>query len=224
MRSGVRTAVSSVLGLGVFAVLLFLPAGTWDYWQAWVFLGVFVCVGLPPSLYLSRIDPAAFERRRKAGATAETRTVQKVVMAALSICFAALLIVSGLDHRFGWSSVPTAVSVLGDVMVAVGLGGAMLVIFQNRYAAATITIEEGQTLATTGLYGIVRHPMYSASLVMMVGMPLALGSYWALLVVALGAILLIIRILDEEKMLNQQLAGYSDYTRQVRHRLVPPLW
>ena len=224
MQPGVRAAISSVLGLGAFALLLFIPAGTLAYWQAWAFLGVFIGVSLLPSLYLRRIDPAAFERRRKAGATAETRTVQKVIMTALPVSFAALLVVSGLDHRFGWSSVPTAVSILGDIMVAIGLGGAMLVIFQNRYAAATITIEEGQTLATTGLYGIVRHPMYSASLVMMVGMPLALGSYWGLLVVALGTALLIIRILDEEKMLNQQLAGYPDYTRQVRYRLVPPVW
>ena len=219
-----RTAISSILGLGAFAALLCLPAGTWNYWQGWALLAVFVAVSLPPSIYLSRIDPAAFERRRKAGASAETRTVQKVVMTALPICFAALLVVSGLDHRFGWSSVPTAISVLGDVMVAIGLAGTMLVIFQNRYAAATITIEEGQTLATTGLYGIVRHPMYSASLVMMVGMPLALGSYWALLVVALGAILLVVRILDEETMLNQQLPGYPAYTRAVRYRLVPPVW
>lgn len=216
--------MSSILGIGAFVALLFVPAGTFDYWQAWVFLAVFIAVTLVPSLYLRRIDPAAFERRRKAGATAETRTVQKVIMTALPVSFAALLVVCGLDHRFGWSSVPTAVSVLGDIMVAIGLGGAMLVIFQNRYAAATITIEEGQTLATSGLYGIVRHPMYSASLVMMVGMPLALGSYWALLVVALGTILLIVRILDEEKMLNQQLAGYPDYARRVRYRLVPLVW
>lgn len=224
MRSGVRSVVSSLLGLGVIALLLFVPAGTAAYWQAWVFLGVVVCVSLPPSIYLSRIDPAAFQRRKNAGMKAETRTVQKVVVAALQACFALALVVSGLDHRFGWSAVSTPISILGDILVAIGLGGALLVVFQNRYAAATITYEEGQKLARTGLYGIVRHPMYSASLLMMVGMPLALGSYWALLIVAPGAALLIVRIVDEEKLLNQQLVGYTDYTRKVRYRLLPPVW
>ncbi len=216
--------MTSILGLLGFAALLFIPAGTLSYWQAWAFLAVFISVTLVPSLYLNRIDPAAYERRRTAGPKAETRTVQKVVMTALSISFAALLVVSGLDHRFGWSAMPAAVSILGDVMVAVGLGLTMLVVFQNRYAAATITIEDGQTLASEGLYRIVRHPMYSASLVMMVGMALALGSYWALVVVAVGTVLLVVRILDEENMLIQQLPGYPDYVRRVRYRLLPPVW
>jgi protein-S-isoprenylcysteine O-methyltransferase Ste14 len=98
------------------------------------------------------------------------------------------------------------------------------VVFQNRYAAATITVEENQPLVSTGLYGIVRHPMYSASLVMMIGMPLALGSYWALPVALIGVVPLIVRILDEEKLLRQQLAGYDDYTRQVCYRLIPLAW
>lgn len=219
-----RSVVSPILGLGVIALLSFVPAGTVAYWQAWVFLGVVVGVSLPPSIYLSRIDPAAFQRRRNAGLKAETRTVQKVVVAALQACFAVALVVSGLDHRFGWSAVPTPISVFGDALVAVGLGGALLVVFQNRFAAATITVEEGQKLATTGLYGIVRHPMYFASLAMMVGMPLALGSYWAVLIVVPGTALLIVRILDEEKLLTQRLVGYTDYTRKVRYRLLPPVW
>lgn len=219
-----RSAASSILGLLAFAALLFIPAGTLSYWQAWVFLGIFVSVSLVPSIYLNRMDPAAFERRRKAGPRAETRPVQKILMTVLSACFAGLLIVAGLDRRFGWSSMPAWLSIVGDVMVAVGLGGAMLVVFQNRYAAATITIEDGQPLATRGLYGIVRHPMYSASVVMMVGMALALGSFWALVPVAAGSALLIVRILDEEKMLNEQLAGYPDYARRVRYRLLPPVW
>lgn len=216
--------MTSILGLLAFAALLFIPAGTLSYWQAWAFLSVFISVSLVPGIYLNRIDPAALERRRKAGPRAETRAVQKVIMTVLSVCFAALLIVSGLDHRFGWSSMPAWLSIVGDVMVAVGLGTTMVVVFQNRYAAATITIEDGQPLATTGLYGIVRHPMYSASVVMMVGMALALGSYWALLPVAAGSVLLIVRILDEEKMLNEQLPGYPDYARRVRYRLLPPAW
>ena len=159
-----------------------------------------------------------------AGPKAETRAVQKVLVTAILVTFAAMLVVSGLDHRFGWSKVPAALSVLGDIVVAIGLGLAMLVVFQNRYAAATVTVEDGQPLVATGLYGIVRHPMYSTSVVMMVGMTLALASYWALLVTAIGTVLLVLRILDEEKLLSEHLTGYPDYTQKVRYRLLPMVW
>lgn len=219
-----RAAVSSILGIAGFALLLFIPAGTLRFWQAWAFLGVFTAASLLPSLYLNRLDPAAIERRRRAGPKAETRPVQKVVVTGILVSFTGMLMIAGLDRRYGWSQMPTAVSILGDIMLAVGLGVSILVVFQNRYAAATITIEEGQPLASTGLYGVVRHPMYSASVVMMIGMALALGSYWDLMVTALGAGLLVVRILDEEKLLGEQLAGYRDYTDEVRYRLVPLVW
>lgn len=220
----VRSAVSAILGFVVFAALLFVPAGTLHYWQAWAFLGVFAVVSLVPTVFLSRIDPAAVERRRRAGPRAETRPVQKAVVTGIFVVFAAMLVVSGLDRRFGWSTVPAAVSVLGDVMAAVGLGLAILVVFQNRYAAATIVVEDEQPLVSTGLYGIVRHPMYSASVVMMIGMALALASYWALLIAFVGVALLVVRIIDEEKLLSEQLAGYRDYMAKVRYRLAPPVW
>lgn len=218
------SAIASILGLVGFVLLLFIPAGTLDYWQAWAFLGVFVTASTLPNLYLNRIDPAAIERRRRAGPRAETRKVQKAVITGTLVSFAALLVVAGLDRRFGWSNVPTWLCILGNVMVAAGMGVAMLVVFQNRYAAATITVEHGQPVVSTGLYSVVRHPMYSASIVMMVGMALALGSYRALLVVAIGVGLLIVRILDEEKMLREELSGYSDYVQKVRYRLLPPIW
>ena len=125
MQSGLKSAVSSVVGLGCLALLVFIPARTVNYWQAWVFLGVLVCVTIPPTIHLRRIDPAAFQRRRKAGLRAEARTIQKFVVTALQANFAAVLVVSGFDHRFGWSGVPTVVVLLGDVLVALGLGGAM---------------------------------------------------------------------------------------------------
>ena len=171
-----------------------------------------------------RLDPATVERRMHAGPTAEPRPLQKAVVVGIIASFTGMLVVAGLDHRFGWSTVPTALSVFGDVMVAVGLGTAMLVVFQNRYAAANIVVEEGQPLVTTGLYGVVRHPMYSAGVVMMVGIPLALGSYWALLVTAAALVLLVIRTLDEEKMLRAELAGYRGYMQQVHYRLLPLAW
>jgi protein-S-isoprenylcysteine O-methyltransferase Ste14 len=173
---------------------------------------------------MARIDPAALQRRMQAGVKAETRPVQKVVIAGTFIAFAAILVVPALDHRFGWSHVPAWLSVLGIVMVAAGLGLTMLVVFQNRYASANITVAEGQPLVSTGLYGIVRHPMYFGNVILMIGISLGLGSYWALLLVLVGVLLMAVRILDEEKMLTEQLAGYRQYTQKVRYRLVPAVW
>ena len=224
MKTVVKGAVSAALGLVAFGLMLFLPAGTFHYWQAWVFLAVFAFYTWIPSVYLVRKNPAALERRMHAGPLAETRTLQQIVSTVVFICFPAMLVVSALDHRFGWSSVPTTVTVVGDILVAVGLGVAMLVVAQNGYAAANITVESGQTLVSTGLYGLVRHPMYSGSVIMMVGVPLALDSYWGLVFVLPALVALALRIRDEEEFLQQQLSGYSDYEQQVRYRLVPYVW
>jgi protein-S-isoprenylcysteine O-methyltransferase Ste14 len=224
MSTSLRIVVSSVVGIAAFAVLLFVPAGTVNYWQGWALLAVFTAASFGPTLYMARIDPAALERRMQAGVKAETRPVQKVVIAGTFIVFAAILVVPALDYRFGWSHVPAWLSILGDVMVATGLGLTMLVVFQNRYAAANITIEDGQPLVSTGLYGIVRHPMYFGNVILMIGICLALGSYWALPLVLVGAVLMAVRILDEEELLNAELDGYRQYTQKVRYRLVPLVW
>lgn len=224
MKTLVKGAVSAALGLVAFGLMLFLPAGTFHYWQAWVFLAVFAFYTWIPSVYLVRKNPAALERRMHAGPLAETRPLQQIVSTVVFICFPAMLVVSALDHRFGWSRVPTTVTVVGDILVAVGLGVAMLVVAQNGYAAANITVESGQTLVSTGLYGLVRHPMYSGSVIMMVGVPLALDSYWGLVFVIPALVALALRIRDEEEFLQQQLSGYSDYEQQVRYRLVPYVW
>ena len=224
MKTLVKGAVSAALGLVAFGLMLFLPAGTVHYWQAWVFLAVFAFYTWIPSVYLVRKNPAALERRMHAGPLAETRTLQQIVSTVVFICFPAMLVVSALDHRFGWSPVPMTVTEVGDVLVAVGLGVAMLVVAQNGYAAANITVESGQTLVSTGLYGLVRHPMYSGSVIMMVGVPLALDSYWGLVFVIPALVALALRIRDEEEFLQQQLSGYSDYEQQVRYRLVPYVW
>ena len=224
MKTLVKGAVSAALGLVAFGLMLFLPAGTFHYWQAWVFLAVFAFYTWIPSVYLVRKNPAALERRMHAGPLAETRTLQQIVSTVVFICFPAMLVVSALDHRFGWSPVPTTVTVVGDILVAVGLGVAMLVVAQNGYAAANITVESGQTLVSTGLYGLVRHPMYSGSVIMMVGVPLALDSYWGLVFVIPALVALALRIRDEEEFLQQQLSGYSEYEQQVHYRLVPYVW
>jgi protein-S-isoprenylcysteine O-methyltransferase Ste14 len=224
MKTLVKGVVSAALGLVAFGLMLFLPAGTFHYWQAWVFLAVFAFYTWIPSVYLVRKNPAALERRMHAGPLAETRTLQQIVSTVVFICFPAMLVVSALDHRFGWSPVPTTVTVVGDILVAVGLGVAMLVVAQNGYAAANITVESGQTLVSTGLYGLVRHPMYSGSVIMMVGVPLALDSYWGLVFVIPALAALALRIRDEEELLQQQLSGYREYEQQVHYRLVPFVW
>lgn len=224
MKTGLRAAGSAVVGLVVFCLLLFVPAGTFNYWQAWVFLAVFGVSTWIPSIYLLRKNPAALERRMRAGPAAETRMVQKIVIAVAFLSLAAMIVLSVLDHRFGWSRLPMAVSLTGDVLVAIGLGIAMLVVIQNSYAAANIRVEAEQHVVSTGLYGLVRHPMYVGDVILMVGIPLALGSYWGLVFVIPGVVVLAARILDEEKALIHELAGYQEYMQKVPYRLVPYVW
>ncbi|HME78765.1 MAG TPA: isoprenylcysteine carboxylmethyltransferase family protein [Mycobacterium sp.] len=224
MKTVPKVVAFSVIGTAMFLAMLFWPAGTFSYWQAWVFLVVFALSTLIPSLYLLRTNPAALERRMRTGPVAETRPVQKAVIVVAFLSLVALIVVSVLDHRYGWSPVPAAVSMVGDVLVAVGLGISMLVVIQNGYAASTITVESGQKLVSTGLYALVRHPMYTGTIIMMLGVPLALGSYWGLVFVIPGVLGLAVRIGDEEQLLKQELDGYSEYAQQVHYRLVPYVW
>jgi protein-S-isoprenylcysteine O-methyltransferase Ste14 len=224
MKTGVRAAAYSAYGLVAFGLLLFLPAGTLNYWQAWVFIAVFTAVTIFPTIYLARTNPAALERRMRAGPQAETRKAQKIIITGEFLSLFAMIPFSAFDHRMEWSSVPAWVSVIGDVLVAAGLGLAMLVVIQNAYAASTVRVEADQTLVSGGVYKYVRHPMYVGGMIMMVGIPLALGSYWGLLFVLPGMVALVFRILDEEEALSQELAGYSEYAQQVRYRLMPYVW
>jgi protein-S-isoprenylcysteine O-methyltransferase Ste14 len=224
MKIALQTLASAVFGVAFFAALLFWPAGTLNYWQAWVFIAVFMAATLVPSIYLAVKDPAALQRRMKAGPMAESRALQKLVISGTILAVIAVLVVSALDHRFGWSQVSTPIVIVGDILVVVGLGIAQLVVIQNSYAAATITVEAEQPVVDTGLYGLVRHPMYVGALIMMLGMPLALDSYWGLVTLVPGVALLVLRIDDEEKMLRQELAGYDEYTQKVHYRLVPGVW
>ena len=224
MKTLVQVAVTSAVGLVVFGMLVFWPAGTFDYWRGWAFIAVFAAATLIPSVYLAVKNPEALRRRMQAGPGAETRPLQKLISAVAFGSMAAMIVVSALDFRFGWSTVPAAVSVVGDVLVAVGLTIAMLVTIQNGYAAANITVESGQQLSSTGWYRFVRHPMYFGNVILMIGVPLALGSYWGLLIVVVGLVVLALRINDEEALLKQQLAGYREYMQKVHYRLLPYVW
>lgn len=219
-----KLIAQTVLGLAFFIAVLFWPAGTFDYWQAWVFLAVFIATTILPSIYLAVRRPDALARRMRAGPTAETRPAQRIIMSLTLTLVVATFVLSALDHRFGWSQVPIWLVIAGNVLVAAGLSVAQLVVVQNNYAAATVRVEADQPLVSTGLYGVVRHPMYTGAAVMMIGTPLALDSLWGLLGVAASAPVIVARIRDEEQMLTEELAGYPQYRTRVRYRLVPYLW
>jgi protein-S-isoprenylcysteine O-methyltransferase Ste14 len=224
VKAVLKVFMSGLVQLVAIGVLLFLPAGTFNYWQAWAFLVVFTVAAWIPSIYLQITKPAVLQRRMRSGPTAEGRTVQKVAMAGLYFSLAAICVVGGLDHRFAWSSAPAALCVLGNVVVAAGLAVVVLVVIQNSYASTTVQVAADQQVVSSGLYGLVRHPMYTGNVIMLVGLPLALGSYWALVFVAPGLIVLASRIRDEEKLLAAELTGYREYTQMVRYRLVPCMW
>ena len=210
--------------LVVLSVALFLPAGMLAYWQAWVFLAVFGLSVLAITLYLLRQDPQLLERRTSAGPVAEKEPRQKLIQSLASLAFVALFVICAVDHRLGWSAVPLAVVVLGDVLVALGLLAVFLVFKENTFTSATIEVGAEQRVISTGPYALVRHPMYAGALVMLLGVPLALGSWWGLLVVVAMALVIVWRLLDEEKYLAKNLPGYPEYQLQVRYRLLPPVW
>jgi protein-S-isoprenylcysteine O-methyltransferase Ste14 len=223
------TAIPKMLVFGlvellVFGVMLFLPAGTFDYWQGWVFLAVVAVAAWAPNLHVLRTNPVVRQGRMSGGPTAEARVAQKYLIAGLYVSLAAMVVVSVLDHRFGWSVVPAAICLVGDLLVAVGLGVVALVIIQNSYASSTVQVHAGQQVVSAGVYGLVRHPMYTGNVIMLIGIPLALGSYWGLVFVVPGLIVLALRIRDEEQLLAEELGGYREYTQKVRYRLVPGMW
>ncbi len=205
------------------SVLLQVAAGPSAYWQAGVYgLVVLACV-LPMFFYF--VDhPALFKRRVSFGPGAEQTISQKIIVSLLLLLFAALYVVCGLDHRFGWSHVPILVIVVGDLLVAAGLALIFFVFQANPFAAATVTVEAEQSVIATGLYARVRHPMYSGHLALFLGIPLALGSWWGLVTFLPFLGLFIWRLADEERYLSTHLAGYRDYCAHVPHRLIPALW
>jgi protein-S-isoprenylcysteine O-methyltransferase Ste14 len=189
-----------------------------------VYLAIFTAASALISLDLMRRDRALLERRMRGGPTAENRPAQMLIMLGTSVAFMALLVVPALDHRFGWSAVPLAGVVAGDVLVATGFYLISRVYRSNPFGSATIEVAEHQTVVSTGPYAIVRHPIYASALLYLLGTPLALGSYWGLIPIAAMLPFLVWRLLDEERFLARNLSGYTEYQRRVRHRLVPSLW
>ena len=208
----------------VLAIALFAPSGTLDYWQAWLFLAVFASCVTAITIDLARRDPALLARRVKAGPIAEKERRQKLIQSVASLAFVAGFVVCAVDHRRGWSRVPAGVAIAGDAIVALGLAIVFFVFRANTFTSAIVDVERDQPLVTTGPYAVVRHPMYAGGLLMMIGVPIALGSWWGLLAVPALAGAIVWRLLDEEKLLAASLPGYIEYRNKVRHRLVPGVW
>jgi protein-S-isoprenylcysteine O-methyltransferase Ste14 len=201
--------------------LLFFAAGAIHWWEAWVYLGVFFGASIPITIYLMRHDRALLQRRLIAGPIAEKEPAQKIIMLIASLGFIGTLIVPALDYRYSWSSAPTYVVLWGDALTALCFAITFLVYKENTFTSATIEVAQDQRVVSTGPYAIVRHPMYAGGLLLFIGTPLALGSFWGL--VASIAVLpaLIWRLLDEERLLSRDLPGYVEYCNKVRWRLIP---
>jgi protein-S-isoprenylcysteine O-methyltransferase Ste14 len=203
---------------------LFLPAWTLDYWQAWIFLTVFSASTLAITIYLMKNDPKLLDRRLEAGPGAEPQRSQKIIQVLAAVAFVGIFVVCATDHRFTWSSVPLYAVAAGDILVALGLFMVFLVFKENTFTAAIVQVEAEQTLISKGPYALVRHPMYAGALVMLLGVPVALGSWWGLFTIVPITLVIVWRLLDEENLLATNLPGYAEYTSAVRYRLVPFVW
>ena len=220
-----RKALTGLMALlAVMAAAIFTAAGTVRYWQAWLYLALFFGSTLATTLDLMKRDPALLARRSKGGPFAESSSAQRIIMSFAMIGFIALLVVPGLDRRFGWSHVPGLVALFADVAFVASYAAIGAVFRANTFAAATVGVEAGQRVISTGPYAVVRHPMYAAGTVLLAASPIALGSWWGTLVLIPLAPALIWRLLDEEAVLNKDLPGYVDYCARTRFRLVPGLW
>jgi protein-S-isoprenylcysteine O-methyltransferase Ste14 len=218
-------AFGGLLNLSVCLWLsIFVPAWTLNYWQGWVFIAVFMGSSLAITLYLMKADPKLLERRVKAGVAAEKEIAQKVIQGAAGLAFIATIALPALDHRFGWSRVSWIASVVGDVLVAAGFLIVFRVFQENSFTSGTIEVGEGQAVVSTGPYAVVRHPMYAGALVLLAGSPVALGSWWGLVMVVPMLVVLMWRLTDEERFLEKNLPGYAEYCGKVRFRLAPLIW
>lgn len=208
----------------ILGIIVFLSAGTIAYWQAWVFLAVFFVMTLYVTLYLMKYDRYLLEKRVSAGPNAEKEKTQKIIQSLAQFSFVLIFVFSGLDYRFRWSPVNTYISILGDFFVVLGLLFVFFVFKENSFTSATIEVDKKQKTISSGPYSIVRHPMYAGAIVMLLGVPLALGSVLGVLTVIPLSIVIIVRLLDEENFLTKKLSGYSDYRQKVKYRLVPYIW
>ena len=210
-----------LMGLALLALLLFLPAWTLHYPQAWLFLGILFVPMILVGIVLFVKSPDLLEKRLDAK---EKENTQKGVVAVSGLLFFCGFAVAGLDFRFGWSRMPFEVVIAASAVLLISYGLYAEVMRENAYLSRTVEVQEGQLVVDTGLYGIVRHPMYAVTIWMFLSIPLVLGSWWSLLCFIHYPVLMVLRIRNEEKVLEQGLKGYADYKKRVKYRLFPLLW
>ena len=229
-RGGVDSSPKSLIGMVlrrwagaalVLGFLLFLPAGTFDYWEAWVYMAILLLPALVVILVGVRTDPALIERRMR---LREKEPEQQRIVKYSSILFPLAFVIPGLDHRFGWSAVPTEVVIASDALVLLGYLLFVRVLKENSYASRIVEVEQSQRVISTGPYGLVRHPMYVAVLLIYTISPLALASFWGLAISLWFVPVMVARIRNEESVLAKDLPGYIEYMRRTPYRLIPGVW
>ena len=222
MNALIRKIVTRFSFVPVFLGLLTLvPAGTFNYWQVYVYSAVLVIPMLFVIFYFLKADPRFLERRTRAK---EKEKQQVFIQVFFSLIFFSGFIIPGLDHRFGWSNIPLQFVLPADALILSGYWIIFSVFRQNSYASRIVEVNENQTVISTGLYAIVRHPMYVGVLIMYIPTPIALGSYWGLIPMATILLAIVLRILNEEKVLSNNLPGYKEYCKKIKYRLAPFIW
>lgn len=216
-----KVPVIFAAALLVVGLVLFLPAWTLDYWEAWAYIGVIFIPAFFVILYFVISDPEFIVRRLQ---FKEKEAQQKKIIGLSYIFFLIGFLLPGFDHRFGWSNIPIGLVIAADVLVFLGYMVVIMVFRENRYASRIIEVEKGQMVISTGPYSIIRHPMYLGTLIMFIATPIALGSYWAFIPFLIVPIVLVLRILNEEEVLLRDLPGYKEYCQKTRYRLIPYIW
>lgn len=206
------------------AFLLFVPAWTLHYWHAWWYIALVAVSVVAITIWLARYDRELLERRMSVGPAAEKERSQKIIMTFASIAFAGMYVLSAFDYRFEWSSVPPYMVEIGMLMTAAGFGIVFFTFKENSYTSGTIGVEQDQQIIVSGPYSVVRHPMYLGGLVLLLGTPIALSSWWGELMFVPLLATIVWRLLEEEKLLDQKLRGYTQYRNLVRYRLIPGIF
>ena len=213
--------IKFLVGFLLVGLLIFLPAGTLAFTEGWLLMGLLFGPMLVAGFVMLFKAPALLAKRLDAK---EKQAAQKGVLALSGLMFIGGFVVAGLDHRFDWSRMPLWVTITASALFLVSYGLYAEVLRENAYLSRTIKVEEGQQVVDTGLYGIVRHPMYTATILLFAMMPIILGSWYALIVFAIYPVIIILRLKDEEDLLTRELPGYADYKKKVKYRLLPFIW
>jgi len=222
MKNLIRKIIIRFSLIPVFIGLLtLLPAGTFNYWQLYVYITVLVIPMIFVLFYFLKNDPQFLERRTRAK---EKEKAQIIIQIIFFFIFLLGFIVSGLDRRFGWSNIPFSITLLADVVILLGYLIIFSVFKQNSYASRVVEVDNNQKVISTGLYNIVRHPMYVGVIIMFIPTPIALGSYWGLIPMANIPFAIVLRILNEEAILIRELPGYKEYCQKTKYRLIPFIW